>query len=203
MRRKTLKKHLNNDGIAWSSFVFGRAIPSWNSPEKQRVSSIKQSYIHMTENSDADYVVFGEGSSPRLENFQQAFNSASCFPHLLSGIRGLIRRQSVKAASHLLALLGFLLFPIIWSVPQVLITTEHGTMFPENAGYVVWVSSALGPFWGFQLVWMKWLSRVIETALFPVLFLDYLKSAIPQLEGGFTRAIAILVLTVAPAYLGL
>ncbi|GAU17126.1 hypothetical protein TSUD_106250 [Trifolium subterraneum] len=54
-----------------------------------------------------------------------------------------------------------------------------GTMFPENGGYVVWVSSALGPFWGFQLGWMKWLSGVIDNALYPVLFLDYLKSAIP------------------------
>ncbi|GAU18049.1 hypothetical protein TSUD_51600 [Trifolium subterraneum] len=53
-----------------------------------------------------------------------------------------------------------------------------GTMFPENGGYVVWVSSALGPFWGFQLGWMKWLSGVIDNALYPVLFLDYLKSAI-------------------------
>ncbi|XP_058772091.1 probable polyamine transporter At1g31830 [Vicia villosa] len=44
-----------------------------------------------------------------------------------------------------------------------------GTMFHENGGYVVWVSSALGPFWGFQLGWMKWLSGVIDNALYPVI----------------------------------
>lgn len=69
-----------------------------------------------------------------------------------------------------------------------------GTMFPENGGFVVWVSSALGPYWGFQLGWMKWLSGVIDNALYPVLFLDYLKSGIPALEGGFPRAAAVLAL---------
>ncbi|PNY02165.1 putative polyamine transporter [Trifolium pratense] len=87
--------------------------------------------------------------------------------------------DTVRAAGPLLSLVGFLVFPLIWSVPEALITAEMGTMFPENGGYVVWVSSALGPFWGFQLGWMKWLSGVIDNALYPVLFLDYLKSAIP------------------------
>ncbi|KAI8553976.1 hypothetical protein RHMOL_Rhmol05G0060600 [Rhododendron molle] len=108
---------------------------------------------------------------------------------------------SVKAASPLLALLGFLLLPFVWSVPEALITAELGTMFPKNAGYVVWVSSALGPFWGFQLGWMKWLSGVIDNALYPVLSLDYLKSSVPQLEGGFPRVIAILALTTALTYM--
>ncbi|KAJ6708056.1 hypothetical protein OIU85_028343 [Salix viminalis] len=56
--------------------------------------------------------------------------------------------DSVQAAGPLLALLGFLLFPLIWSIPEALITAEMGTMFPENGGYVVWVSSALGPLLG-------------------------------------------------------
>ncbi|KAH9753748.1 polyamine transporter RMV1 [Citrus sinensis] len=40
--------------------------------------------------------------------------------------------DSVKAAGPLLALLGFLVFTIIWSVPEALITAEMGTVFPEN-----------------------------------------------------------------------
>lgn len=69
------------------------------------------------------------------------------------------------------------------------------------AGYVVWVSSALGPYWGFQLGWMKWLSGVIDNALYPVLFLDYFKSAIPAIGGGFPRTISVLVLTLALTYM--
>ncbi|CAL5054849.1 unnamed protein product [Urochloa decumbens] len=103
--------------------------------------------------------------------------------------------DSVGAAGPLLAIAGFLVLPIIWSIPEALITAELGTMFPENGGYVVWVSAALGPYWGFQQGWMKWLSGVIDNALYPVLFLDYLKSAVPALGGGPPRAFAVLGLT--------
>ncbi|XP_039771551.1 polyamine transporter PUT1-like isoform X1 [Panicum virgatum] len=103
--------------------------------------------------------------------------------------------DSVGAAGPLLAIAGFLALPVIWSIPEALITAEPGTMFPENGGYVVWVASALGPYWGFQQGWMKWLSGVIDNALYPVLFLDYLKSAVPALGGGPPRAFAVLGLT--------
>uniref|UniRef100_A0A0D6R609 Amino acid permease/ SLC12A domain-containing protein n=1 Tax=Araucaria cunninghamii TaxID=56994 RepID=A0A0D6R609_ARACU len=108
--------------------------------------------------------------------------------------------DSVKAGGPLLALVGFLVFPVIWSIPEALVTAELGTMFPENGGYVVWVSSAFGPFWGFQQGWMKWLSGVIDNALYPVLFLDYLKSAVPAVEGGVPRVIAVLILTFGLTY---
>uniref|UniRef100_F6I0A0 Polyamine transporter n=1 Tax=Vitis vinifera TaxID=29760 RepID=F6I0A0_VITVI len=109
--------------------------------------------------------------------------------------------DSVGAAGPLLALLGFLIFPFIWSIPEALITAEMGTMFPENGGYVVWVSSALGPYWGFQQGWMKWLSGVIDNALYPVLFLDYLDSSVPALSGGLPRIAAVLALTVVLTYM--
>lgn len=103
--------------------------------------------------------------------------------------------DSVGAAGPLLALVGFLVFPFIWSVPEALITAEMGTMFPENGGYVVWVSAALGDYCGFQQGWMKWLSGVIDNALYPVLFLDYLKSVVPLVGHGYPRTLAVLVLT--------
>lgn len=109
--------------------------------------------------------------------------------------------DSVGAAGPLLALLGFLIFPFVWSIPEALITAEMGTMFPENGGYVVWVSSALGHYWGFQQGWMKWLSGVIDNALYPVLFLDYLDSAVPALGGGLPRMAAVLALTLLLTYM--
>lgn len=39
----------------------------------------------------------------------------------------------------------------VWSVPEALITAELATAFPENGGYVVWVTAAFGEFWGFQV----------------------------------------------------
>ncbi|XP_076894894.1 putative polyamine transporter At1g31830 [Bidens hawaiensis] len=109
--------------------------------------------------------------------------------------------DSVKAAGPLLALIGFLIFPFIWSVPEALITAEMGTMFPEDGGYVIWVSSALGPYWGFQQGWMKWLSGVIDNALYPVMFLDYLKSGFPALGDGYPRILAVIVLTIGLTYM--
>ncbi|KAJ0076869.1 hypothetical protein Patl1_35652 [Pistacia atlantica] len=57
--------------------------------------------------------------------------------------------DSVKAGGGpLLSLLGFLIFPLFWSIPEALITAELATSFPENGGYVIWIASAFGPFWG-------------------------------------------------------
>lgn len=101
----------------------------------------------------------------------------------------------------LLSLLGFLIFPLIWSVPEALITAELATSFPENGGYVVWVSSAFGPFWGFQEGFWKWFSGVIDNALYPVLFLDYLKHSFPIFENTLARIPALLFITVSLTYL--
>lgn len=71
-------------------------------------------------------------------------------------------QDAVSAGGPLLAILGFLLLPIVWSVPEALITAELATTFPENSGYVAWVTAAFGPFWGFQvLVGLPHLSAVI------------------------------------------
>lgn len=109
--------------------------------------------------------------------------------------------DTVRAAGPLLAIIGFLVFPLFWSIPEALITAEMGTMFPENGGYVVWVSAALGPFWAFQQGWLKWLSGVIDNALYPVMFLDYLDSSIPALSGGWPRVVAVLSITAVLTYL--
>ena len=75
-----------------------------------------------------------------------------------------------------LALLDFLVFPFKWSILEALIIAKMNTIFPENGGYVIWVSTALGTYWGLQQGWMKWLNRVINNASTPFLFLDYLNS---------------------------
>lgn len=169
---------------------------------KKRVSAAKLTSIKMPEANDADYARLEEGVSPKFENYAKVSIIPLVFLifyEVSGGPFGV--EDSVQAAGPLLALMGFVVFPFIWSVPEALVTAELGTMFPENGGYVVWVSSALGPYWGFQQGWMKWLSGVIDNALYPVLFLDYLKSAIPILADGFPRVAAVLVITVALTYM--
>ena len=70
-----------------------------------------------------------------------------------------VLQDAVSAGGPLLAILGFLLLPLIWSVPEALITAELATTFPENSGYVAWVTAAFGPFWGFQVRQSKVLCR--------------------------------------------
>jgi amino acid transporter len=157
---------------------------------------------HMGEYNGDEYVSVGEVPLPRPDNLKKVSVLPLVFLifyEVSGGPFGV--EDAVGAAGPLLALLGFLVFPFIWSVPEALITAEMGTMFPENGGYVVWVSAALGPYWGFQQGWMKWLSGVIDNALYPVLFLDYLKSAIPALGGGLPRVLAVLALTIVLTYM--
>ncbi|KAL6979983.1 hypothetical protein U1Q18_021634 [Sarracenia purpurea var. burkii] len=164
--------------------------------QKLRTTDNSQTSIAMEESNDASYVRITEVPSLREVNVRKISVLPLVFLifyEVSGGPFGV--EDSVQAAGPLLALLGFLLFPLIWSVPEALITAEMGTMFPEDSGYVVWVSSALGDYWGFQQGWMKWLSGVIDNALYPVLFLDYLKSGIPALSGGFPRVAATLALT--------
>ncbi|KAF4377902.1 hypothetical protein F8388_018503 [Cannabis sativa] len=171
--------------------------------QKLKSTENRQASVSMREISDAEYVSVGGEAHPPMSNNIKKVSVLPLvfliFYEVSGGPFGV--EDSVGAAGPLLALAGFLVFPLIWSVPEALITAEMGTMFPENGGYVVWVSSALGPFWGFQQGWMKWLSGVIDNALYPVLFLDYLKSAIPAIGGGFPRIIAVLILTVILTYM--
>ncbi|KAJ0801100.1 putative amino acid/polyamine transporter I [Helianthus annuus] len=101
----------------------------------------------------------------------------------------------------LLSLLGFLIFPLFWSIPEALVTAELATSFPKNGGYVIWISSAFGPFWGFQEGFWKWFSGVMDNALYPVLFLDYLKHSVPVFDQLYARVPVLIGLTVLLTYL--
>lgn len=46
----------------------------------------------------------------------------------------------VEAGGPLLALAGFMFLPLVWSIPEALVTAELSTTFPEAAGCVAWVS---------------------------------------------------------------
>ncbi|XP_043700477.1 probable polyamine transporter At3g13620 [Telopea speciosissima] len=98
---------------------------------------------------------------------------------------------TVKAAGPLFAILGFLIIPFIWSIPQALLTAELATTFPGNGGYVIWASHAFGPFWGFLMGSWKFTSGVINNASYPILCIDYLKRLFPIFSSGLPRYLAI------------
>jgi len=126
-------------------------------------------------------------------------------------------QDAVSAGGPLLAVLGFIVLPIIWSVPEALVTAELATAFPEDSGYVAWVTAAFGPYWGFQEGFWSWcapshttqtlqpmpmpftaalcniasvvlrLSGVTDNSLYPVMFMSYLDVLVPSLKTGPLR----------------
>ncbi|KAG6401282.1 hypothetical protein SASPL_138133 [Salvia splendens] len=108
---------------------------------------------------------------------------------------------AVKAAGPLFAILGFLIFPFIWSIPEALITAELSTAFPGNGGFVIWADRAFGPFFGSLMGSWKFLSGVINIAAFPALCIDYLKRIFPIFGSGKPRTLAILISTAILSFL--
>lgn len=112
----------------------------------------------------------------------------------------------VSSAGPFYALLGFLVMPLVWSVPEALVAAELGTTFPCNSGHVTWVTAAFGPFWGFLEGFLSWLSCVTDNAIYPVLFRAYLEKMCPLLRqsvvGEIFVASFVLVFT-AMTYMGL
>ncbi|KAJ6714138.1 hypothetical protein OIU85_025728 [Salix viminalis] len=109
--------------------------------------------------------------------------------------------SAVGAAGPLWAILGFLIFPFIWSIPEALITAELATAFPGNGGFVIWAHQAFGPFWGSLMGSWKFLTGVLNLASYPVLCIDYLKLVFPVFSSGVPRYIAMLVSTLVLSFL--
>ncbi|KAL4611984.1 hypothetical protein ACB092_08G165400 [Castanea dentata] len=108
---------------------------------------------------------------------------------------------AVGAAGPLFAILGFLIFPFIWSIPEALVTAELATTFPGNGGFVIWAHQAFGPFWGSLMGSWKFFSGVINLASYPVLCIDYLKLVFPIFSTGLPRYLAIFVSTLVLSFL--
>ncbi|KAL3609054.1 hypothetical protein D5086_000074 [Populus alba] len=109
--------------------------------------------------------------------------------------------SAVGAAGPLWAILGFLIFPFIWSIPEALVTAELATAFPGNGGFVIWAHQAFGPFWGSLMGSWKFLTGVLNLASYPVLCIDYLKLVFPVFSSGVPRYIALLVSTLVLSFL--
>src|SRR5215467_11541357 len=81
-----------------------------------------------------------------------------------------------------LGLLILALVPLVWSVPEALIVGELASMLPEEGGYYRWVDRAFGRFWAFQNGWLTWIYSLVDMAIYPVLFNQYLRYFVPGLD---------------------
>jgi len=96
----------------------------------------------------------------------------------------------VSKSGYAGAILILLVTPVIWSFPTALMVAELASALPDQGGYYVWVSRAMGRFWGFQEGWLSMAGSVFDVAIYPTLFVSYLGRLAPWLTAG-GRGIAI------------
>jgi amino acid transporter len=80
-----------------------------------------------------------------------------------------------------LALLLLVLTPLVWSLPVSLVMSELASAMPDAGGYVTWVQRAFGPFWAFQVGWWSWVDSFVDVAIYPTLFVEYLRFWYPAM----------------------
>ena len=80
-----------------------------------------------------------------------------------------------------MAALMLLLVPLLWSLPEVLIVGELSSMLPVEGGYYRWVHRAFGEFWAFQNGWLTYMYSLVDMAIYPILFNQYLGWFAPDL----------------------
>jgi len=85
-----------------------------------------------------------------------------------------------------MALLLFVLTPLLFSIPNMLMVREMQSMMPAEGGYYHWIKQAFGPFAGFMAGWMNWVVAWVDVAIYPVLAAYYLGYFIPALREGAT-----------------
>jgi amino acid transporter len=103
----------------------------------------------------------------------------------------------IVGVGPLAGLLILTLVPLLWSLPETLIIGELASMLPEEGGYYRWVYHAFGPFWAFQNGWWTWMYSLVDMAIYPVLFNQYLSLFIPDLSVTAQWIISLAVIWIA------
>jgi amino acid transporter len=111
--------------------------------------------------------------------------------------------RAVKAAGPLFTLMGFLVFPFLWGVPESLVTAELAAALPGNGGFVLWADRAFGPLAGSLLGTWKYFSCVVNIAAYPALVADYLGQVVPGSAGRTGTVVGMTVLLSLVNYTGL
>ena len=98
-----------------------------------------------------------------------------------------------------LALVLLVITPLVWSLPVALAMSELAAAMPDEGGYVSWVRRAFGPFWSFQVGWWSWIDSFVDVAVYPALFVEYLKFWRPEMTALERWLIAVAFIVVLTA----
>ena len=107
----------------------------------------------------------------------------------------------VGQAGYARALLLLCVVPLLWSLPTALMVGELASALPEDGGFYIWVSRALGRFWGFQEAWLSLAASIFDMAIYPALAVAYLGQLYPALTVGHRGLVcSLLIVAVCVAW---
>ena len=89
--------------------------------------------------------------------------------------------DTVPALGPGMTLALLVLTPILWSAPVALAMAELASAMPDEGGYDTWTRQAFGPYWAFQVGWWSWIDSFVDVAVYPALFVEYLRFWVPEM----------------------
>src|ERR1700687_672259 len=87
--------------------------------------------------------------------------------------------EIVHGAGYGHGILILLFLPVLWCLPTAFMIGELSSALPAEGGYYAWVRRGLGNFWGFQEAWLSLAASIFDMAIYPTLFVFYLKQMSP------------------------
>ena len=109
----------------------------------------------------------------------------------------------IAGAGYGRGILVLLFLPVLWCLPTAFMIGELSSALPEEGGYYAWVRRGLGNFWGFQEAWLSLAASIFDMAIYPTLFVFYLKQMAPWFGEGHHDIYAGLFVVVTCAALNL
>ncbi len=109
----------------------------------------------------------------------------------------------IAGAGYGRGILVLLFLPVLWCLPTAFMIGELSSALPEEGGYYAWVRRGLGNFWGFQEAWLSLAASIFDMAIYPTLFVFYLKQMAPWFGIGNHGVMAGLFVVVTCAVLNL
>jgi amino acid transporter len=87
--------------------------------------------------------------------------------------------EIIHGAGYGHGILILLFLPVLWCLPTAFMIGELSSALPAEGGYYAWVRRGLGNFWGFQEAWLSLAASIFDMAIYPTLFVFYLRQMAP------------------------
>ena len=87
--------------------------------------------------------------------------------------------EIIHGAGYGHGILILLFLPVLWCLPTAFMIGELSSALPQEGGYYAWVRRGLGNFWGFQEAWLSLAASIFDMAIYPTLFVFYLRQMSP------------------------